>query len=110
MKPKLSKELNDIIDIEHDIKGKAEEELTKIEQEQKKLLHTYRECFGHEKCLTLETTIITTGKQIEETLTALSKANPLQLTERTDELRYLINVFCTNLTEADTYAMKKLTL
>ena len=110
VKPKLAEESNDIIDIELDTKGKAEDELTETEQEQKKLLHTYRECFNHEKCQTFETTITTTGEQIEKTLTALSKAKPLQLTERTLELRNLINTYCTNLTKADTYAMEKTNL
>ena len=62
------------------------------------------------KCLTFKTTIKTTGEQIEKTLTALSKAKPLQLTERTNELQNLINTYCTNLTEADTYAMEKTNL
>ena len=57
VKPRLAEESNDIIDIEHDTKGKAEDELTETEQEQKKLLRTYRECFNHEKCLTFKTTI-----------------------------------------------------
>ena len=47
VKPRLAEESNDITDIEHDTKGKAEDELTETEQEQKKLLHTYRECFNH---------------------------------------------------------------